>query len=188
MRRQIPAGLPPIEVLDQLDVPTFTNSLSPLFERAPRFLALLAASRPFGTDAALLAAAGEIARGMPEEVQIELLNAHPPIGADPATVSALSYDEQGFGAEPVDEASEDAATDSRWVDEELAVLNAAYESRFGFRFVVFVAGRERSEIVPLIERALQSDDRAAELRRGIDDVIDIAADRLARLRGPEAAE
>ena len=65
------------------------------------------------------------------------------------------------------------------------MLNDAYERIFGFRFVVFVAGRPRSEIVPILERSLR-DDRVAELRRGLDDVVYIAADRLRTLRGPTA--
>ncbi|MCA1571533.1 MAG: 2-oxo-4-hydroxy-4-carboxy-5-ureidoimidazoline decarboxylase, partial [Chloroflexi bacterium] len=62
-------------------------------------------------------------------------------------------------------------------------LNEAYESRFGFRFVVFVAGRPRADIIPLLERALHAD-RDEELRRGLDDVVLIAADRMEALRGP----
>jgi 2-oxo-4-hydroxy-4-carboxy--5-ureidoimidazoline (OHCU) decarboxylase len=62
------------------------------------------------------------------------------------------------------------------------MLNEVYEGRFGFRFVVFVAGRPLSSITPLIEAAMRND-RAAELARGLDEVIDIAADRLGRLRG-----
>ena len=66
--------------------------------------------------------------------------------------------------------------------EELAMLKDVYQGRFGFRFVVFVAGRPLSSIGPLIEASMRND-RAAELARGLDDVIDIAADRLGRLRG-----
>ena len=62
------------------------------------------------------------------------------------------------------------------------MLNELYEQRFGFRYVVFVAGRPKTEIVPLLEHALR-EDRGAELRRAVDDAIYIAADRLRRLRG-----
>ena len=63
------------------------------------------------------------------------------------------------------------------VETELAALNSAYEERFGFRYVVFVAGRPRAEIVPLMKAAL-GNDRPAELRRAVNDVMAIAADRL----------
>jgi 2-oxo-4-hydroxy-4-carboxy--5-ureidoimidazoline (OHCU) decarboxylase len=173
--RPAPAQIPSVEILDRLDEAAFVNAVAPIYEGAPAFLALLAKARPFGSDAAMLAAAREIARTMPEAAQIELLAAHPRIGADPTAVSPLSSAEQGH-ADP------DAEPLPSWVDQELAMHNDAYEARFGFRFVVFVAGRDRAEIIPLIEKALRSDDRAAELRRGTDDVVDIAADRLAKLR------
>jgi hypothetical protein len=112
---------------------------------------------------------------MPEEEQIELLAAHPRIGADPATVSTLSHAEQGYDEEP--------PSDDAWVDDELLALNEAYEQRFGFRFVVFVAGRPRRDILPLLEHAVASD-REEELRRALDDTILIAADRMRALRGP----
>jgi 2-oxo-4-hydroxy-4-carboxy--5-ureidoimidazoline (OHCU) decarboxylase len=62
------------------------------------------------------------------------------------------------------------------------MLNEVYEQHFGFRFVVFVAGRPLSAIPALMEAAMRND-RPAELGRGLDEVVDIAADRLGRLRG-----
>ncbi|HUH16883.1 MAG TPA: 2-oxo-4-hydroxy-4-carboxy-5-ureidoimidazoline decarboxylase [Methylomirabilota bacterium] len=170
------AGDPGIEQLNELDGDAFVEALAPLFEGAPRFLRRLAGARPFATEEELFDAARTTARGMPTEDQIELLDAHPRIGADPATVSELSHAEQGF--------DEPEGDDQTWVGEELSALNDAYESRFGFRFVVFVAGRPRSDIIPILERALHAD-REEELRRGLDDAILIAADRRRSLRGPQ---
>jgi len=160
--------------LNALSVDEFAAEVAPLFEGAEGFLRRLAAVRPFDSDHAFLAMAREVARTMPEADQLELLNAHPPLGADPTTVSAASFEEQGYGS-PDDQGGQ-------LIADELAMLNEVYERRFGFRFVIFVAGRPLSSIGPLIEVALRND-RAAELARGLDDVIEIAADRLARLRG-----
>jgi 2-oxo-4-hydroxy-4-carboxy--5-ureidoimidazoline (OHCU) decarboxylase/N-acetylglutamate synthase-like GNAT family acetyltransferase len=153
---------PRIEDLDALPPEAAAFLLGPLFEDAPRFLARLAEQRPFGDDA------------IPEDEQIELLNAHPRIGADPGTVSELSHAEQGY--------DEPASAQEPWIADELDALNEAYERIFGFRFVIFVAGRPRSAIVPILETSLR-DGRVSELRRGLDDVVYIAADRLAKLRG-----
>ena len=79
----------------------------------------------------LLERAEQIALEMPEDEQVELLDAHPRIGAAPASVSALSYREQGYDRDPGT-----AALQAR-----LDRLNAATRRRFGFRFVVFVNGR-----------------------------------------------
>jgi 2-oxo-4-hydroxy-4-carboxy--5-ureidoimidazoline (OHCU) decarboxylase len=169
-------AVPTVEELNAADPAAFASALAPLFEGAPAsFLASLAERRPVGDEHDLFDAARAVARQLPEEEQVELLDAHPRIGADPASVSDLSRREQGH-----DEA---APNDQAWVDEELAALNDAYESHFGFRFVVFVAGRPRADIIPLLERALHAD-RDEELRRGLDDVVLIAAERFDRLRGP----
>jgi 2-oxo-4-hydroxy-4-carboxy--5-ureidoimidazoline (OHCU) decarboxylase/GNAT superfamily N-acetyltransferase len=168
------APFPDIADLDALPPEACAFVLRTLFEDAPCFLSRLAAERPFVDDAGLIGRAQELARTIAEEEQVELLNAHPRIGADPGTVSALSHAEQGY--------DRPAVSTAPWVAEELEALNEAYERVFGFRFVVFVAGRSREQILPILERALR-DEREGELRRGLDDVVDIAADRLAKLRG-----
>lgn len=176
------APIPEVAELNELSADAFAATLAPLFEGAPRFLRRVAEQRPFESDAELLAAAHEIAISMPEDERVELVEAHPRIGADVDTVSDLSREEQGYD----EEADEDAEIARAY--EELAMLNEIYERQFGFRYVVFVAGRSKAEIVPLVEHALRND-RDAELRRALDEAIDIAADRLARLRaeasGPE---
>jgi 2-oxo-4-hydroxy-4-carboxy--5-ureidoimidazoline (OHCU) decarboxylase/GNAT superfamily N-acetyltransferase len=164
---------PRIPDVDRLPAEAAAALLAPLFEAAPRFIARLADARPFGDDTGLLDAAHEVARTIPEEEQIELLNAHPRIGADPAAVSAMSHAEQGYGSDP--------PLTEPWIGEELDALNDAYERIFGFRFVIFVAGRPRSAIVPILEASLR-DERRSELRRGLDDVVHIARDRLAKQR------
>ena len=159
-------------------VPTTAAELAPLFEGAPRFLARLeaafaadAADAPPPEDAAArFATARAIAHAMPEDEQIELIDAHPRLGAPPGTVSALSHAEQGY----------DRGTGTPDVAAELERLNDAYEARFGFRYCVFVAGRSREALLPGMAAALDAD-RTAELHRALDAVVDIAIDRHAKL-------
>jgi 2-oxo-4-hydroxy-4-carboxy--5-ureidoimidazoline (OHCU) decarboxylase len=110
---------------------------------------------------------------MPEAEQIELLDAHPRLGAPPGSVSAMSYLEQGYDRDTAD-AREDA--DRLRIEADLTDLNDAYESEFGFRYCVFVAGRPREALLPELRAALRSG-RASELARGLDAVVDIARDR-----------
>ena len=154
-------------------------ALAPLFEGAHRFLARLVAGRPYASWEGLWARAREIARAMPQPEQVELLDAHPRLGAPPGSVSALSFVEQGYDRAAADVA---AAMQSERTAATLARLNDAYERRFGFRFCIFVAGRSRAALVPVMEAAMGAD-RDAELRRALDDVVSIAADRLATLTG-----
>jgi 2-oxo-4-hydroxy-4-carboxy-5-ureidoimidazoline decarboxylase len=154
-------------------------TLAPLFEGAPRFLSRLVASRPFADWGALFEAARRIAHEIPEAEQVELVDAHPRLGAPPGTVSALSFGEQGYArpAGPVPADGTDVAA-------ELARLNTAYEARFGFRYCVFVAGRPRAALVPGMAAAL-AEDRDAELYRALEAVVDIAAARREALRAAD---
>jgi 2-oxo-4-hydroxy-4-carboxy-5-ureidoimidazoline decarboxylase len=146
----------------------FEAAVAPLFEGAPRFLARLSAARPFDSPERMFERARAIAHAMPEDEQVELIDAHPRLGAAPGTVSAMSFREQGYDRGPLDLAAE------------LERLNAAYEARFGFRYCVFVAGRSRAELLPKLEAALEQD-RVQELDRALDAVVDIAIDRHAKL-------
>lgn len=168
--------LPATDALNALPAKAFADALAPLFEGASDFLMRLAAARPFESDDALLAAAHDAAATAAEAELRELLDAHPRIGAEATVMSTMSREEQA------DDGPGDASGDAPGVAEDLAVLNEIYEQRFGFRYVVFVAGRPRSAIVPLMEAALRND-REAELRRGVQDAIYIAGDRMRHLRG-----
>ncbi|MFP5342609.1 MAG: 2-oxo-4-hydroxy-4-carboxy-5-ureidoimidazoline decarboxylase [Candidatus Limnocylindria bacterium] len=174
--------------------------LARLFEGAPRFLDRLEAAGPYATDGELFDAARTIAHAMPEPDQLELIDAHPRLGAPPASVSALSYVEQGYDREPggppdaasapLDAASAplDAASAPLDVAAELERLNDAYEARFGFRYCVFVAGRPREALLPGMAAALGDGvTRDDELHRALDAVVDIAIDRHARVSAETGA-
>jgi 2-oxo-4-hydroxy-4-carboxy-5-ureidoimidazoline decarboxylase len=170
------AGSPSIADLDALPSGACVEALAPLFEGAPRFLARLVADRPYGDADTLFGRARAIAHAMPEPEQLELIDAHPRLGAPPGSVSAMSFLEQGYDRERA-EAAADAERER--VGRELERLNDAYEARFGFRYCVFVAGRPRAALLPGFEAALGAD-RDAERARALEAVVDIAADRYAR--------
>ena len=148
-------------------------TLETLFEGAPRFLDRLEAAGPFASDDLLFHVARDIAHAMPEADQIELIDAHPRLGAPPGTVSHMSYVEQGYDrgtATPLDVAAE------------LERLNDAYEEHHGFRYCVFVAGRPREALLPDLAAAIDAD-RTSELHRALDAVVDIAIHRHGKLTG-----
>ena len=152
-------------------------TLADLFEHAPRFVERVSGETARSL-AELLDRAEQIAGELPEHEQIELIDGHPRIGADPATVSATSFREQGYDREPPGAQPQ--------LGERLARLNDAYEDRFGFRFVVFVAGRTRAQVAELLESRLEAD-RGVELERALRDVFAIARDRLATMTPREEA-
>jgi 2-oxo-4-hydroxy-4-carboxy--5-ureidoimidazoline (OHCU) decarboxylase len=131
------------------------EQLAELFEGRTRLVELLATvDDPLGQ-------ARTVAHELSEQEQKDVLDAHPAIGA--RATSARSAREQGTDDDPS-------------VLAELAELNRAYEEKFGFRFVVFVNGRPRREIVPVLRERLERT-RAEELRTGVDELVQIATDR-----------
>jgi 2-oxo-4-hydroxy-4-carboxy--5-ureidoimidazoline (OHCU) decarboxylase len=95
-----------------------------------------------------------------EAEKVATLNAHPRIGEDPRHLSQRSLQEQGVNAVP-----------------ELDRLNAEYERRFGFRFVVFVNRRPKAQIVDVLQERLHRS-REEELEEGLRAIVAIAEDRL----------
>jgi 2-oxo-4-hydroxy-4-carboxy--5-ureidoimidazoline (OHCU) decarboxylase len=62
---------------------------------------------------------------------------------------------------------------------ELAALNRAYEEKFGFRFIVFVNGRSRRELLPVLRERLGRT-REQELDTALSELVEIAKDRWSR--------
>ena len=165
--------------LDQAHPAQLVATVGPLFEDAPGFLWRLAAAGPYGSWAGLFERARAIAHSMPEPLQIELVDAHPRLGAPPDSVSAMSFREQGYDREEAANLAAEAARERARVAGELDRLNREYEARFGFRYCVFVAGRSRAELIPGMAASLGAE-RDSELHRALDAVVDIAE---ARARG-----
>jgi OHCU decarboxylase len=163
----------PIDELNDLPPVAFAEALRPLFELATPLANVLYAARPFPSYAALIDTAESLTRAMPLEEQVAVLAAHPRIGADPATLSAASLREQANSAERGMDPD-----DLRALYTQLAELNDVYEQQFGFRFVVFVNGRSKSEILGVLRQRLERTPDE-ELQTGLSDMFSIARARLA---------
>ena len=111
-----------------------------------------------------LDATDDVIAALTDEEKLEALNAHPAIGA--RKLSPRSAAEQGTDDNPATLA-------------ELDRLNREYEQRFGFRFVVFVNRRPKSEIVPILRERLQRT-REDELDTALRELVAIARDRWER--------
>ena len=96
--------------------------------------------------------------------KVEALDAHPAIGAK--KLSARSAAEQGADADPA-------------VLTELERLNREYEERHGFRFIVFVNRRPKTEILEVL-RSRIGNPTEQELDTALDELVAIARDRWRR--------
>ncbi|HZB23563.1 MAG TPA: 2-oxo-4-hydroxy-4-carboxy-5-ureidoimidazoline decarboxylase [Gaiellaceae bacterium] len=131
------------------------EELAELFEGRTRLVERLAKTDdPLDVSPAMLAE-------LPEDELVEALAAHPAIGAK--DLSERSRLEQGPDADAE-------------IETELAYLNQVYEEKFGFRFVVFVNRRPKSEIVPILQERL-ANTREEELRAAVGELVAIARDR-----------
>lgn len=170
--------LVPLDELNALDQEAFAAALRPLFETAPPLAHGLYAARPFASYTALLMRAEQVIAGLDEHDKVAVINAHPRIGESADAVrqrSALSYREQGYAGE----ADQDQEALVR-VYRDLAEFNAAYEARFGFRFVVFVNRRPKVVILEVLRQRL-GNPRAEEMQTALEAMLAIARDRLSTL-------
>ncbi len=101
-----------------------------------------------------LGRAEEVALGLDDQDKVQALAAHPRIG-EPSP--------EQHGGNPA-------------VLTELAYLNQVYEEKFGFRFVVFVAGRSREAILDVLRDRI-ANTREEELDTGMRELVAIAQDR-----------
>jgi 2-oxo-4-hydroxy-4-carboxy--5-ureidoimidazoline (OHCU) decarboxylase len=135
------------------------EELAELFEGRTRFVVLLAERDDPLSNARV------VIEQLTDEEKREVLDAHPAIGQRKG-LSARSATEQGADADPD-------------VQSELARLNAEYEARHGFRFVVFVNRRPKAEILEIL-RVRIDNPTDEELETAVGELVAIAIDRWER--------
>ena len=135
------------------------EELSELFEGRTRFVERLA------SEADPLSRAHTLVHELSGEEKKEILDAHPAIGQRTG-LSARSTAEQGTDDDPE-------------VLAELARVNAEYERRHGFRFVVFVNQRRKAEILDVLKSRIGRP-TGEELETALDELVAIAEDRWRR--------
>ena len=135
------------------------DELAELFEGRTRFVDRHA------TEPDPLAQARTLVHELPQDEKVEVLAAHPAVGQR-GGLSARSAAEQGADGDPD-------------VLAELARLNAEYEARHGFRFVVFVNRRPKAEILEVLRERLPNA-TGDELETALSELVAIAEDRWRR--------
>jgi 2-oxo-4-hydroxy-4-carboxy--5-ureidoimidazoline (OHCU) decarboxylase len=133
--------------------------LAELFEGRTRFVERLA------TEPDPLVRARTLVHELPLDEKREVLDAHPAIGQRKG-LSRHSAAEQGADIDPA-------------VLAELHRLNADYEARHGYRFVVFVNRRPKAEILEVLRERIDNPTEL-ELETALDELVSIARDRWVR--------
>jgi beta-ureidopropionase / N-carbamoyl-L-amino-acid hydrolase len=142
--------------LDQLNAASLEQAVAQLdgvYEHSPWIAEAALKSRPFSSLAQLKRALAEVVRGAGVEAQLKLLRAHPELAGKAMLAKALT-------AESSNEQSVSGLTHCS--AEELALiqnLNAAYNAKFGWPFLLAVRGPRglgltRGEIIATLQRRL----------------------------------
>ncbi|KAK3301783.1 Oxo-4-hydroxy-4-carboxy-5-ureidoimidazoline decarboxylase [Chaetomium strumarium] len=194
-------SLPPITTLPTLPDSALTSTLDLLFEPSPALHALALPTlraRPYpsyndlimalsvqlmdlaSSSAAAASAAGADTEGEGEGGEGEkekrrllhsILGSHPRLGEKKEVLSGLSSAEQRHLNQESDPEGE-----------VLARLNREYEAKYpGLRFVTWVRGRGREEVMDEMRRRIGRRDFAGEERESIKAMCQIAADRARKL-------
>ena len=132
------------------------DELAELFEGRTRFVERLAAEED------PLVCARTLVHELPADEKKEILDAHPAIGQRTG-LSARSAAEQGSDDDPA-------------VLADLARLNAEYEARHGFRFVVFVNRRPKNAVLDVLKSRIDNP-TDQELETALGELVAIAEDR-----------
>jgi len=169
--------------LNQLDTAAFVERLAGIYEHSPWIPERASAHRPFASLAALKLALQDAVSLASEDEQLALLRAHPELAGKAAIAGALTAESTGEQA---------ASGLDRCSPEEYAALhelNAAYNAKFGFPFILAVKGPTgkglaRQAIIATFRRRLgnQPQDELAEALRQVHRIAEI---RLNALLGVE---
>ena len=169
--------------LNACDPLIFVETLRGIYEHSPWIPAASTAMRPFSGIAALkqaLQAAVEV--GGPEK-QLALLRAHPELAGKAAIAGALTAESTG------EQAASGLNLCSAEEYAELHALNAAYNAKFGFPFILAVKGPTghgltRQAIIDTFARRLKNQrvDEMAEALRQVHRIAEIRLNDLLNVR------
>jgi 2-oxo-4-hydroxy-4-carboxy-5-ureidoimidazoline decarboxylase len=140
---------------------------------ARRWAESIIALRPYSSVESLSLTADEVWNTMEEPDWLEAFASHPRIGEG----KAQKDDSQSAAWSQQEQSS--AASASPDVLAQLAELNAAYEQRFGFTYIVSATGKTAEEMLALLQRRL-TNDRASELREAAEQQRQIMQIRLGK--------
>jgi N-carbamoyl-L-amino-acid hydrolase len=170
-----------IATLNASDPAGFVEALRGIYEHSPWIAARAAQARPFASLAALKRALQSVVDAASIDEQLALLRAHPELAGKAAIAGALTAESTSEQAS----SGLDRCTPTEYA--QLHALNADYNGRFGFPFILAVKGPtgqglSRQAIIATFERRI-GNARGDELREGLRQVHRIAEIRLNALLG-----
>jgi len=160
-----------IAQLNTMPEAEFIKVLGGIYEHSPWFAEAAAQKRPFANAAELATALRGAVDAAGQEAQIKLVRAHPELAGKAAVRGELTAESTREQAG----AGLDQCTAEEF--QRLQDLNAAYNRKFGFPFILAVRGYDRHGIIDAFARRLDNEPEV-ELQTCINQIHRIAQFRL----------
>jgi 2-oxo-4-hydroxy-4-carboxy-5-ureidoimidazoline decarboxylase len=154
----------------------FVRTFGGVFEQSPWIAEAASVKRPFATLTDLHAAMGAIVQNATEEKKLQLIRAHPDLVGRAALAGTLTRESTKEQA---------SAGLNSLSSEEVALFqknNAAYQSRFGFPFIICARLTKKEAILAGFQKRLQNS-REQEIQTALEEIFKIADLRLRDLVG-----
>ncbi|HET9048811.1 MAG TPA: 2-oxo-4-hydroxy-4-carboxy-5-ureidoimidazoline decarboxylase [Chiayiivirga sp.] len=169
-----------IDDLNQASAVDFVAALGGIYEHSPWVAEAVCAQRPFASLDGLTQAMAEAVAHASPAAKLALIRAHPQLAGKAAVANDLTEasqrEQRGAGL--------DRCTPDEF--QRLTALNAAYEARFDFPFILAVAGHTRDSILAALQHRL-ANTVEQEFDEALRQIDRIAALRLQALLGHSAA-
>lgn len=164
-----------IEQLNQMSQEEFVAALGAVFEETPAIARHTWSDRPFRDVADLHQKMVQVVNGMSADEQLALIRAHPDLGSRAKMADASIQEQAGVG---LDRLSPDEY-------QRFQSLNHAYQTKFGFPFIIAVKNHTKASILNAFEQRLKNS-IGVEKQQALSEIAQIARFRLDGIVLPKA--
>ncbi|WP_238357681.1 2-oxo-4-hydroxy-4-carboxy-5-ureidoimidazoline decarboxylase [Cohnella zeiphila] len=156
--------------INAMDRASFAETLGAVFEHSPWVAEKAWDEAPFRSRDDLYAAMKRQAENASDEEKLALFRAHPDLATRLKVTEYSAGEQRGAGLDRL------SPEEFRFFEE----MNRSYKAKFGFPFILAVAGKTKERIAEEMERRIANDE-AAERLRALAEVLRIAEIRLNRI-------
>jgi 2-oxo-4-hydroxy-4-carboxy-5-ureidoimidazoline decarboxylase len=156
-----------INQLNQMRQDEFVAAIGGVFENMPDLVRQVWEQRPFADVTELYERLEDAVFLLSQDEQIALIRAHPDLGSEAKMADASVQEQAGAGL--------DRLTPEEF--DRFQTLNAAYQERFGFPFVIAVRNHTKESILEAFDRRLENPSDT-EIDQALEEITQIAEFRL----------
>ncbi|HEY9616011.1 MAG TPA: 2-oxo-4-hydroxy-4-carboxy-5-ureidoimidazoline decarboxylase [Microcoleaceae cyanobacterium] len=156
-----------LEQLNHMSQADFVEVLGGIFEATPTIAELVWEQRPFVDRHSLYQHMVDVVQAFSREQQLALIRAHPDLGSKAKMAAASVQEQSGAGL--------DRLTTEEY--QRFQALNQAYQSKFGFPFIIAVKNHTKNSILEAFVQRLENSVEQ-EQQQALTEILQIANFRL----------